>query len=215
MFEALLVAWGIVSFTGWIALWLWVRERYGRGGPIPVSQARGLLSPARGFMHPARATLESFHLRAGQTVLEIGPGPGYFTPAAAEIVGPEGRVLCLDVQPGMLALLRDRLRALDVTAAHPILADATRLPLADASVDAAFLVAVLGELPDRPAALAELRRALRPGATLSFLETITDPDYVFEGTLEDLCRATGFRPLERARQRLGYTATFVAPGDRE
>ncbi len=205
-------AWAFVAALAVIFLRSWLRERFGRGGPIPVSQARMLLTPFRELIHPARATLEAFGIKSRDTVLELGPGPGYFTVEAARIVGSEGRVLCLDVQPGMLGILRGRLAAHDVTNAHPVAADAARLPLAGASVDAAFLVTVLGEIPDRPAALAELRRVMRPGAVLSVMETLTDPDYVLEGHARDLCRSHGFEPVHLLRQRLGYAMTFRAVG---
>ena len=206
----LLLAWGLLSAGLVLAVRRWFEEREGRGGPIPVSQAAMLLQPTRRFVMPVRTTLEWFGLQPGETILELGPGPGYFTPEAARMAGPEGRVLCLDLQPGMLELLRTRLRTRDVTNAHLIAADATRLPLADHSVDAAFLVAVLGEIPDRPAALIELRRVLRPGGRLSFVETLGDPDYVFVDTMKDLCRACGFQLVEHRRQLMGYVMTFTA-----
>ncbi|MDO8616761.1 MAG: methyltransferase domain-containing protein [Dehalococcoidia bacterium] len=192
---------------------LMVRERYGRGGPIPVSQGRALLHPLRRFLQPVRPTLQTFGLKPGETVLELGPGPGYFTLEASRMVGAGGRVLCLDLQRGMLELLRQRLAENEIANAHTVVAEAARLPLADGCVDAAFLVAVLGEIPDRPAALLELRRVLKRGGLLSFAETLTDPDYVFQRELRDLCRATGFEPLETSGQPLGYRMTFrVAPG---
>ena len=86
------------------------------------------------------------------------------------MVGASGRVLCLDLQPGMLQLLAPRLEANAVTNAEPVVADATRLPLADGCVDLAFLITVLGEMFYRTAALAELRRVLRPDAVYSPLE---------------------------------------------
>jgi len=207
----LLVGWAVLSVGFILGVRRWFQERESRGGPIPVSQAMLLLNPVRQRMHPVRKTLEAFHLASGQTVLELGPGPGYFTPEAARIVGQEGLVVCVDLQPGMLALLQDRLREHQVANACPVAADATRLPLTDASVDVAFLVTVLGEVPDRPATLAELRRVLRPGGTLGFLETLTDPDYVFVDMLKDLCRAYGFELIEHRRLLLGYTMTFAAP----
>jgi SAM-dependent methyltransferase len=187
----------------------WVRERYGRGGPFPASQAGALLNPLRDWIQPARATLEAFRIDAGQTVLEIGPGPGYFTIEASRMVGPSGRIVCLDVQREMASILRGRLRERGVANAHPLAGDATRLPLAGGSVDAAFLVAVLGEVPDRPAALLELRRVLRPGGVLAFSETLRDPDYVFEDTLRDLCRMAGFELLDVQHEFIGYTAVFT------
>jgi ubiquinone/menaquinone biosynthesis C-methylase UbiE len=111
----------------------------------------------------------------------------------------------------MLSLLRQRLSARLVGNVDSMAADATRLPLAARSVDAAFLAAVFGEIPDRSAALAELRRVLKPGATLSFLETMRDSDYMYVDTVKDLCRAYGFVLLDHHRRVLGYTMTFAAP----
>lgn len=213
LFRTLVVGWALFSAAAVVASRFWFREREGRGGPIPVSQAHLLLQPGRRLVQPVHGTLEAFGLRPGDSVLELGPGPGYFTLEAASMVGPEGRVLCVDLQPGMLHLLRERLERGRVTNAHPIASDATRLPLADHSVDAAYLVTVLGEVPDRPAALGELRRVLKPGGQLSFAESLGDPDYVFVDTLKDLCRAYGFELREHKRQLLGYTMTFAAPGN--
>ncbi|MGB6836840.1 MAG: methyltransferase domain-containing protein [Dehalococcoidia bacterium] len=158
-----------------------------------------------------RSTLEKFRLKAGDTVLELGPGPGYFSVEGSRMVGPEGRLVCLDIQPPMIGVLRQRLEEQQVANAHPMVGDAVNLPLADSSVDVAFLVAVLGEVPDRPGAMAELRRVLRPGGVVSFMETLTDPDYMFQDSLRDLCRASGFDILDHSRQFLGYTMCFTAP----
>jgi SAM-dependent methyltransferase len=205
----------LAAFAGWalvtLYVFVWLRERWGRGGPIPVSQAQILLHPLRRWMQPARATLEKFGIRPGGAVLEIGPGPGYFTLEAARMVGASGRMLALDVQRGMLAMLQQRLDGAGARDAHPILGDATCLPLRDGTVDVAFLVAVLGEIPDRPAALAELRRVLKPGGLLGITETLTDPDYQLAATVRDVCRASGFEPVEHSRERTGYTTLFRAP----
>lgn len=188
----------------------WFVDRYGRAGPIPYSQAGTLRSPLRPIIHPVRRTLERSHVKPGATVLELGPGTGYFSVEAARMVGPGGRLLCLDIQPPMLADLAGHLREAGVDRAELLVGDATRLPLADGSVDTAYLVAVLGEIPDRPAALFELRRVLRSGGVLSITETLTDPDYQLEDTVRDVCRAVGFEPLEHVRGLLGYMMSFRA-----
>lgn len=208
-----LALWTALSLAAALILRFWLRERYGRGGPIPASQAGTLLHPLRRRIHPPDEMLAWFGVEAGQTVLELGPGPGYFTIEAARRAGQGGRVLCVDIQRAMLEALRPRLRDHGVDNAHPLLGDATRLPLADGSVDVAYLVTVLGEVPDRPAALAELRRVLRPGGALAFAETLTDPDYVLRDTLRDLCRATGFVFDGERRMFLGYMMRFRRPDD--
>lgn len=207
----LLIGWAAVSITFVRLVRYWYREREGRGGPIPVSQVGMFTSPLRQRIHPPRETLIRFGVKEGDTVLELGPGPGYFTPYAGTLVGANGRVVSVDIQPDMLPLLVERLREYGVANASPMAGDATRLPLADSSVDVAFLITVLGEIPDRPAALAELRRVLKPGGKLGFLETLSDPDYVFVDTMKDLCRAFGFDLIDHQSQRLGYTMTFTAP----
>jgi SAM-dependent methyltransferase len=189
----------------------WFRERFGRGGPMPASQASKLEHPLRPLIHPQRSTLEKFGFKPGDTVLELGPGIGYFSVEASRMVGPEGRLLCLDIQPGMIGALLGRLDERNVTNAHPMVGDALSLPLADDSVDAAFLFTVLGEIPDRPRAIVELRRVLRPGGVLSISESLMDPDYQLRDSVSDLCRALGFDILDHSRQPLGYTMCFAAP----
>jgi len=212
VFKGLVFLWAAASALAVAFVWIWVRERYGRGGPIPPSQAFILLNPQRARLHPVGELLPVFRVREGATVLELGPGPGYFSVEASRLVGPGGRVVCVDVQPGMLAMLRERLARARTAHAYPVAGDAARLPLRDGCIDAAFLVTVLGEIHDRPAALAELRRVLKPGGALSILETLTDPDYQLEASVRDLCAAYGFTSPELRRQRLGYTLSFTAPG---
>ena len=201
----------VLLFTAAFLIGSWYVERFRRRGPIPFCQAGTLRSPARSLLHPVRRTLERSHVEPDATVLELGPGTGYFSVEASRIVGPSGRLLCLDIQPQMLAELAGHLREAGVANAGLLLGAATRLPLADDSVDTAYLVAVLGEIPDRPQALAELRRVLRSGGVLSITETLTDPDYQFEDTVRDVCRATGFETLDHHRGLLGYTMSFRAP----
>lgn len=207
----LLFGWAAITVGFILGVRRWYQEREGRGGPIPVDQAGMLLTPLRSRFMPAAPTVERFGLRAGDTVLEVGPGPGYYTPEAARAVGSNGRVVCVDLQPGMLALLKDRLREQEVGTANPVAGDATRLPLANRSVDAAFLVTVLGEVPDKPAALGELRRVLKPSGKLTFVEMLGDPDYMAVDTMRDLCRAFGFALLDHQRMWYGYSMTFEAP----
>ncbi|MGB6837283.1 MAG: methyltransferase domain-containing protein [Dehalococcoidia bacterium] len=188
------------------AFWLLARHRR---GPCPFS-ARWLLHlPLRGLAHPVRRTLRESHVRPGAIVLELGPGTGYFSLEAARIVGPKGRLVCIDLQPDMAMALRRRLSSSDARNADVVIGEAGALPLADQSVDCAFLVTVLGEIPDRPRALRELRRVLAPQGILSVTETLPDPDYQFMGSVRDLAGAAGFQVLEETRRFLGYTLNFA------
>jgi len=187
----------------------WLSERR-RREVFPASQAQLLLNPLRQRIMPVAKTLERFGLAPGQTVLEVGPGPGYYSVETARLLGPSGRLLCLDLQRGMLDILAGRLAEAGASNAELVVADATALPLASTSVDRAFLVTVLGEVPDQDAALAELRRVLKPGGLLGFSESIGDPDIVFLGKLRELCRRHGFEEVAHYGTPLGYTAVFRA-----
>jgi len=200
---------GFLLFGGFYLV-NWYLVRYQRRGPMPITEAGTLRNPLRGLIHPVRRTLERAQVEPGATVLEVGPGTGYFSVEASRMIGGGGRLLCLDIQRPMLAELAEHLREAGVINADLLLGNATRLPLADDSVDTAYLVAVLGEVPDRPQALWELRRVLRRGGVLSITETLTDPDYQLEDSVRDVCRAVGFEPLEHTRGLLGYTMTFRA-----
>jgi ubiquinone/menaquinone biosynthesis C-methylase UbiE len=200
------VAWAVVATWCLYAL----TQRYRGTRPCPLRWCWLVDSIPRRLVQPLRSTVDSFHIDRGHTVLELGPGPGYFSVEVARRVGPEGRLVCVDIQPEMIGVLRRRLLREGVTNALPVVGDALGLPLAESSVDCVFLVTVLGEVPDRPKALAELRRVLKPGGILSISETLPDPDYQFPDVVRDLCRASGFRLLEHHRRLFGFTMNFAA-----
>lgn len=83
------------------------RLRRSANPKFPPEMADVLLAPERRtHLDPARA-LGEFGLKAGATFADLGCGPGFFTVPAAKIVGPRGRVHAADVQPEMLARVRE------------------------------------------------------------------------------------------------------------
>jgi SAM-dependent methyltransferase len=102
-----------------------------------------------------------------RVVADLGCGTGYLALPLAERL-PAGRVLCLDLEPRMLEVLRERAaaRGLERRVETVRVDDPLRLPLSDGAVDAALLVNLYHELDGRAGYLAELRRALRPGGLL-------------------------------------------------
>jgi ubiquinone/menaquinone biosynthesis C-methylase UbiE len=99
----------------------------------------------------------------GGAVVDVGCGTGRALPPLREAVGPRGAVLAIDITPEMLHEASCQGRA-----AHAalLLADARRLPLADACVDAVFAAGLVHHLPDTDAGLRELARVTRPGGLL-------------------------------------------------
>jgi len=155
-----------------------------------------LASPIRKLVHdPAR--LLAPWVREGMTVLEPGPGMGFFTLELARRVGPGGRVVAVDVQPEMLAGLRRRAeRAGLAERVDARLATATSLAIDDLAgkVDLVLAFAMVHELPDAEAFFREARRVLAPGGRILVAEPaghVDEPE--FEVTLAAAARA-GLRP---------------------
>jgi ubiquinone/menaquinone biosynthesis C-methylase UbiE len=151
---------------------------------------------------------ETLGPRQGERILEVGPGTGYYTLDMAEWVGPDGRVDILDIQQEMLDHTMRRAAERGSGNITPTLADATRMPFDDDSFDAAFLVTVLGEVPDQDAALRELARVLKPGGRLVVGELLGDPHYVTLGSMRLRAAAAGLNYQQRTGNALGFFARF-------
>ncbi len=128
----------------------------------------GLLRPERAQAQPPDAILALVAPQPGETVLDLGSGPGYVSLPLAERVGATGRVIAADIAEEPLALLRTAAAAMPQV--RTVLVEESRLPLPDASVDAALLVNVLHELADPVGSLGELRRVLRAGGRLGIVD---------------------------------------------
>jgi ubiquinone/menaquinone biosynthesis C-methylase UbiE len=165
--------------------------------------------PGRRLVAGPRRVLAAFGVEAGRTVLEIGTGTGFYSIEAARRVGRQGRLICLDLQADMLRHARARITAAGASACF-VRADACALPVRAACIDHLLLITVLGEIPDRPRALAEVRRVLRPGGRLSVSEQFPDPDFVTRQALRRELRVAGFDE-ERSRGWLAYTSTWRRP----
>jgi len=143
----------------------------------------------------------------GERVLEVGPGAGWISQGILERLGPDGRLVCLDIQLPMLQKARRRIG----DRAAWVCASGSRLPFREGAFDRAFLAHVLGEIPDRRGALASLRRVIRPGGELALEEGIPDPDYVRAPALERMAREAGFEPGDRQGSWARYTWRFRRP----
>jgi ubiquinone/menaquinone biosynthesis C-methylase UbiE len=131
-----------------------------------------LLSPIRRLRQdPSRIVAP--YLREGMTVLEPGPGMGFFTLELARRVGSAGRVIAVDVQPRMIERLKRRaLKAnlaqrIDACVSRP---DTMQLDGLEGRVDFVLAFAVVHEMPDASAFFAEAARAMKPGARMLLAE---------------------------------------------
>ena len=148
----------------------------------------------------------------GARVLEVGPGTGFYTLDVAGRLSPGGQLDILDLQQAMLDHTMRRAGERGVTNITPARGDAEALPYPDATFDAAFLTAVLGEIPDQEAALRELARVLRPHGRLVVGELFGDPHWVSPSRLRRRAEAAGLTFNRRSGTPLGYFARFDRPG---
>jgi ubiquinone/menaquinone biosynthesis C-methylase UbiE len=118
------------------------------------------------FVNPYQLLLAA-GLRSGQSVLEVGCGPGFFTVPAAKIVRSAGRLCALDINPVAVQAVQRRIERSGLTNVRVVLADAQKTRLPDASYDVVFLFGVFHDFPDASAVVRELHRLLKPKGILS------------------------------------------------
>lgn len=123
-----------------------------------------------------RRAIDLADVRPGITVLDLGAGTGDLSFAAA---ARGARVLAVDLSPGMLAVLGRRASGALRSRVTPLVGNAERLPLPDASVDRIVSGFTVRNVGDLPRAFAELRRVLRPGGRAVVLELSHPPGRAF------------------------------------
>ncbi len=119
---------------------------------------------------PPELVLQAAGTEPGATVLDVGAGTGYWTLPLSKLVGPEGRVMAVDVEPLMVDDLRRLVQERGLTNVEVVQSDELHIPLEDGIADVALLGFVLHEPPDPVAFLQEVARLLKPGGRVAILE---------------------------------------------
>lgn len=148
----------------------------GRDACLAVGYPQALLEalPAEalesfaGVGYPFRAAA----IRPGDTVLDVGAGSGTDALLAARLAGPRGRVYALDMTPAMSAKLRALVARLGIANLEVLEGNAESIPLADATVDVVTSNGMLNLVPDKPRAIGEIRRVLRPGGRVQIADIV-------------------------------------------
>ena len=183
---------------------------YWRRHPSAYPAAQRLLLEVPHPLITRTRLLQALQPISGEHILEIGPGAGYYTLAVAVALAPAGRLEVFDIQQEMLDHTTRRVRAAGLDNVSPRQGDAQSMPYANQTFDRAYLVTVLGEIPDPDRALRELHRVLKAGGCLVVGELFGDPHWVRPKMLAQLARAAGFVPTERLGSPLGYFAAMRA-----
>jgi SAM-dependent methyltransferase len=167
-----------------------------------------LASPLRRLLQDPAAIVGPY-VCEGMTVLEPGPGMGFFTLEMARRVGPSGRVVAVDVQPRMLTGLMRRVGKAGLAPRVDVrLAQADSMGLQDlaGTVDFTLAMAVVHEMPSARRLFEEAAAAMKPGATLLLAEP---SGHVKEDLFADELKAAadaGFTVAERPTVRRSRAA---------
>jgi ubiquinone/menaquinone biosynthesis C-methylase UbiE len=204
MLRALLALAGIAT----LAAAYWWRKN---PSACPYNQRFWVMAPHPGITR--KRMLAILEPSAGERILEIGPGTGYYAIPVAEHL-PGGTLAVFDIQQEMLDHVKREADKRGITNVEPTLGDAQALPYDDGSFDAAYLVTVLGEIPDQDAALSEVARVIRPGGRLVVGELFGDPHMVTLKKLRERAERRGLRFERRLGTPLAYFARFEAPMQR-
>jgi ubiquinone/menaquinone biosynthesis C-methylase UbiE len=177
--------------------------------PMPSFLADAIDNPLRRrLITPPDRTALRHGIRPGMTVLEVGPGNGRYTVAAARRVGETGKIFAVDIEPDMVTRVKKRAEKEGITNIDAVVADAYALPFRSEVFDLITMTAVSGEIPDLSKAMLQFRRMLPPNGLLVFSELLMDPDYPAPSRLIRLAAAYGFRLKRRLGSFIYYTLHF-------
>jgi len=164
-----------------------------------ASFGSGRYEPAEREALPQAAKLASLgcgnptavaELHEGETVLDLGSGGGIDVLLSGQRVGPGGKAYGLDMTDEMLDLARRNAEQAGATNVEFLKGDIETIPLPDATVDVVISNCVINLSADKPTALREAGRVLRPGGRLTFTDVIADPD-MDAATRADMAEWTG------------------------
>ncbi len=213
MIGELSLAWICLGVFLLILVWLLIariiRQRY--PFPIPYFMIHFIDNPIRRMVQPLHKHPEHLGIKPGLTVLEIGPGSGTYTLATAEALGPQGKIIAIDIEERVVEYVRKRIVHQRMTNIEMRQGDAQALAFESESFDAIYAIAVFGEIPDRGRALREFKRVLVPGGTLAISELLPDPDSQPAARVRAECENTGFRFQGKTGNWLYFTLIFDNP----
>jgi ubiquinone/menaquinone biosynthesis C-methylase UbiE len=186
--------------TTWVDALL--RKRREAHSPFPHQATFILDNPLRrALMKPARI-IDGLGLTGSEHVLEIGPGPGFFSVEIARRL-TDGRLDLFDIQPEMLEKAKRQLERASLDDVGFTTGEASEgFPFPDNTFDVAFLAAVIGEVSDKQACIHSLSRVLKPGGRLVFLEMFPDPDRLSVRELREVAEPENFDFVEATGNRL-------------
>jgi len=209
--QAVAIALGVLVVAIIAAALIW-RIAAGRMQlPCPSQFTWMLENPYVHAVAGAETLIDRAGVQEGMAALDIGCGPGRVTIPAARRVGPKGKVIALDMQAAMIEKTRKRALEEGLDNIDFVLHSVAGGLLPDDVGDRAFLITVLGEIPDKAMALRVIYRALKPGGILSVTEMLPDPHYQSRAAVIRLAREAGFEVGEFFGNVIAFTQNLRKP----
>jgi precorrin-6B methylase 2 len=114
--------------------------------------------------------MPELNLKAGMTVADVGAGTGYYSRLMAKAIGPNGTVYAVDVQPQMVAMLKEVAAKPEFANIKPVLSNVNDVKLPAQSIDLAIMVDVYHELEFPHEVMTSIINALKPEGRVVFVE---------------------------------------------
>ena len=182
--------------------------RYFYKFPMPEFMANLIDNPLRRRIQPPGEVARRHGITPGMTVLDVGPGNGTYTLAAARCLENQGMLYAIDIEPKMIERVNAKIQAAGIDNIEARVADVFDLPFEDGFFDLIYLITVIGEIPTPEKAFREFYRVLKTGGKLAFSELFTDPDYMLASTLKKIVSPVGFRFKRKFGNFFNYTLIF-------
>jgi precorrin-6B methylase 2 len=126
--------------------------------------------PEREVEERSQLLIEALEIKRGQTIADLGAGSGYYTFRIAPLVGEQGKVLAIDVEPRMLRIVSERAKRDGIANVFTVLSTPSDPNLPASSVDLLFMVDVYHELEFPLEMMLKVREALKPGGRVALIE---------------------------------------------
>jgi ubiquinone/menaquinone biosynthesis C-methylase UbiE len=190
----------------------WERGRDRFRNPLPPDLPAYIAAqeePGRDRWQKPDQVLQALGIRAGQTVCDIGAGPGYFALRLAHLVGARGRIYAVDVEPRILEALRERIEKRGIDNITPVLALGGNPLLPDATCDLIVVVDTYHHFPDRPAYLRRLAQALKPAGRIANIDFRKQATPIGPPQEHRISREEFLRDAATAALRVDQELTFL------
>ena len=184
-----------------------ILKRVTSKGVFPYQWAFTLLLPVRNIFLSPKQLIKRIELKENSTVLEPGPGPGYFSiPVAKKLVS--GTLYLADIQQEMLDYAKKRCEKRKLTNVEYHLCNGKTFDFEDNFFDIIYMVTVIGEVENKDEYIKEFYRILKPNGVLSITELAGDPDKMTIDELNNMIEKHNFKFHTKYGNKRNFTLNF-------